>query len=221
MYMANSLPSKHPWRLAAALAAGLLGVAAAAQAPRSTEKIVLDAVPVEIDTRKNTAVLRDVVITQGETRIQANEARVKGGLDFQNGEWTISGDVRIKAEGGSLRSDKAVVAFRNNLISRATITGAPAEFEQLRTDGTTAHGRANTIDYETSSGMVSFREDAWLTFGCNEITGQQFAYNLKTQSFQGQDQQPAGTRIGRVTFTIQPGASSGKPCAGKAAEPKP
>jgi len=219
--MASSHPSK---RLALLAAAGLLGVAAAAQSPRSSEKIVLDAVPVEIDTRNNTAVLRDVVITQGDTRIQANEARVKGsiGNSFENGEWTITGDVRIKAEGGSLQSDKAVVSFRNNLISRATITGAPAKFEQLRTDGTTSRGRANTIDYETGNGTVTFREDVWLSLdGCNEITGQQLAYNIKTQSLQPQKQQPAGDRPGRVTFVIQPGTSSGKPCAGAAAEPKP
>ncbi len=219
--MASSHPSKHTTRLAAVLTAGLLGVAAAAQNPERTEKIVLDAVPVTINYQKNEAVLRDVVITQGATRIQANEAHVKGGLDFENGEWTISGDVRIKAEGGSLRSDKAVVAFRNNLISRATITGAPAEFEQLRTDGTTSRGRAKTIDYETRSGTVTFRDDVWLSpDGCNEITGQQLGYNIKTQSVQPLDQ-PADDRTGRITFTIQPGSSSGKPCAVTAPEKKP
>jgi len=218
--MASSPPSKRVSRLAAAFAAGLLGVAAAAQNPRQAEKIVIDAVPVTINTRENTAVLRDVVITQGDTRIQANEALVKGGMDFEDGEWTISGDVRIKAEGGSLRSDKAVVAFHDNLISRATITGAPAEFEQLRTDGTTSRGRANTIVYETGSGTVTFREDVWLSLdGCNEITGQQLAYNIKAQSLQPQKQQPASP-TGRVTFTIQPGGPSGKPCV-KTAEPKP
>src|SRR6185369_11240201 len=205
--MASSPPSRGLSRLAAALAAGLLGVAVAAQNPRSTEKIVLDAVPVEIDTQKNTAVLRDVVITQGETRIQANEAHVKGGLDFENGEWTISGDVRIKAEGGSLRSDKAVVAFRNNLISRATITGAPAEFEQQRADGTTSRGHANTIDYETGTGTVSFRDNAWLSDGCNQITGQELVYNIKTQSVQGQSRPKQGSD-GRIRITIQPKSAS-------------
>ena len=36
--------------------------------------------------------------------------------------------------------------------------GAPAQFEQQREDGTTARGRANTIDYETASGTVSFND---------------------------------------------------------------
>jgi lipopolysaccharide transport protein LptA len=219
--MASSPPSKSTPRLAAALTAGLLGVAAAAQVPDRQEKIVLDAVPVKIDYKTNSAVLRDVVITQGATRIEANEAQVKGGLDFENGEWTISGDVRIKAEGGNLRSDKATVSFRDNVISRAVITGAPAEFEQKRKDGNLARGHANTMDYETATGTVSFRENAWLTpDGCNEITGQQLVYNIKTQSFQGQPRPTPGAN-GRITITIQPGGSSEKPCAGKPAELKP
>ena len=220
MFMASSHPSKRYARLAAALGAGLLGVAAAAQIPRQEEKIVVDAVPVSVNYRDNTAILRDVVITQGGTRIQANEAHVKGGLDFENGEWTISGDVRIKAEGGSLKSDKAVVAFRNNLISRATITGAPAMFEQQRTDGSTSKGHANTIDYETGSGTVSFRENAWLSDGCNQITGQELVYNIKTQSVQGQSR-PAQGSDGRIRITIQPKSASDTPCATAAAEKKP
>ncbi len=112
--MANSLPANLIARLAAACCAGLLGVAAAAQSPRETEKIVMDAVPVEVNYRNNTAVFREVVITQGDIRIEASEANVKGGLDFENGEWTISGNVRIRAEGGNLKADKAVVWFRNN-----------------------------------------------------------------------------------------------------------
>jgi lipopolysaccharide transport protein LptA len=196
-------------------------VGATAQNLSPQEKIVLNAVPVKIDYKTNSAVLRDVVITQGATRIQANEAHVSGGLDFENGEWTISGDVRIKAEGGSLHSDKAVVAFRNNLISRATITGAPAEFEQQRADGSTARGRANTIDYETGTGTVSFRDDVWLSAdGCNEITGNQLVYNIKTQSVQNQAR-PTPDANGRITITIQPGSSSGKPCTGATADPKP
>src|SRR5688572_29111584 len=128
--MANLPPSNSRRRFAAALACGLLGAAAVAQVSREGQKIVMDAVPVEIDTRNNTAVFRDVVITQGDLRIQANEAHVVGGLDFETGKWTVTGDVRINAEGGSLKSDKAVVLFRDKLISQATITGSPAKFEQ-------------------------------------------------------------------------------------------
>jgi lipopolysaccharide transport protein LptA len=212
--------------MAVACCVGLLGVAAAAQSPRDTQKIIVDAVPVDVNYRDNTALLRDVVITQGDMRIEAAEAQVKGGLDFENGEWTISGNVRINAEGGNLRADKAVVSFRNNVISRATITGTPAEFEQLRKDGTTSKGRAPTIDYQTASGTVSFRDDAWLSDGCNEITGKQLVYNIKEQSVQGQPGSstsglPSATPTGggRVRIVIQPNSQSGKPCTAPGKKP--
>jgi lipopolysaccharide transport protein LptA len=190
--------------LVAASVQSLLGVAGAAPAPCANEEIVLEAKPLEMDYRRNNAVLRDVVITQCGVRIQADEARITGGLDFENSHWTISGDVRITAEGGSLSSDKAIVEFRNKLISGATITGAPARFEQQREDGTTARGHANTIEYRPSSGTVSFNTNAWLSFGRNEITAQQLVYNIRTQSFQRQARPGTTTGDGRVRIVIQP-----------------
>jgi lipopolysaccharide transport protein LptA len=189
-----------------ALATGLLGMAFAgailgAPAPCANQEIVLDAKPFELDTRNNNAVLRDVIITQCGMRIQAAEAHITGGLNFENSQWTISGDVRITAEGGSLSSDKAIVAFRNKLISTATITGTPAQFSQQRADGTTARGRANTIEYQTTSGTVSFNTDAWLSYGRNEVSGQQFVWNMRTQSLQGAPKDSPG---GRVRFVFQP-----------------
>ena len=186
-------------------AAGLLGVAEGAPAPCANQEIVLEGKPLEMDYRNNNAVLRDVVITQCGVRIQAAVADIKGGLNFENSHMTISGDVRITAEGGSLSSDKAIVSFRNKLISAATITGTPAQFEQKRDDGTTARGRANTIDYDTANGTVSFNTDAFLSYGRNEATGQQFVYNIRTQSLQqGQAKPGANIGDGRVRFVIHP-----------------
>lgn len=206
--------------LALLLSPWLLGAAAAAQTPRDQQKIVLDAVPLDINTRDNTAVFRDVVITQGDLRIRANEAQVVGGLDFETGRWTVSGDVRIDAEGGNLRSDKAVVSFRNKVIAEATITGSPAVFEQQRRDGSTSRGRANTINYVTETGTVSLRENAWLSDGCNEITGPSLVYNIKSQSVQGQPQPTPGSD-GRIRITIQPKSGAGSPCTKTETTPKP
>jgi len=207
--MARSLPNSRAAFAALALV-GLLGPASGAESARGTEKIVLEAVPLDIDYRNNKARFREVVITQGDVRIEAAEANVVGGLDFENGEWTVSGNVRIKAEGGSLRSDKAVVQFRNNLISQATVTGTPAEFEQQRTDGTTSRGHASTISYEPGSGTVKLRDNAWLSSGCNELKGEQLVYNIKTQRVEGQPQAAPGAN-GRIVITIQPKGESGNP----------
>jgi lipopolysaccharide transport protein LptA len=194
----------------ALLSAGLLGLCGAAQAQigRPTcanPEIAIEAKPFEVDYRNNNAVLRDVVITQCDLRIRADEARVTGGLDFENSRWTIAGDVRITAEGGSLKSDKAVVSFRENVISQATITGTPAEFEQQRDDGTVSRGHANTIDYETGSGTVSLINNAWLSHGRNEMTGPQLVYNIKTQSVQGKGKLGSGKPgDDRIRIVIQP-----------------
>lgn len=192
--------------LALALGACLACAGASAAAQQScTQPIEIEAKPFEVDYRNNNAVLREVVITQCGTRIEAAEARVTGGLNFENSRWTISGDVRITAEGGKLRSDKAVVSFRDNVISHASITGAPAEFEQLRDDGTTSRGRAGSIDYETSSGTVSLNENAWLSDGRNEISGTRLVYNVKTQSVLGQGKVSAGKPgTDRIRIVIQP-----------------
>ena len=187
------------------LALGLLGVAEGAPAPCTNQEIVLEGKPLEMDYRNNNAVLRDVVITQCGVRIQAAVADIKGGLNFENSHLTISGDVRITAEGGSLSSDKAIVSFRDKVISAATITGSPAQFEQKREDGTMARGHANSIDYQTTTGVVSFNTNAWLSWGRNEITGEQLVYNIRTQSVQGQTNPGAASGDGRVRIVIQPG----------------
>ena len=219
--MARSLTNSRA-ALAALALFGLLGTGRGAETARGAEKIVLSAVPLDIDYRNNKARFREVVITQGDLRIEAAEANVVGGLDFENGEWTVSGNVRINAEGGSLRSDKAVVQFRNNLISQAVITGAPAEFEQQRKDGTTARGHASTISYEPGNGTVKLRENAWLLTGCNELKSEQLVYNIKTQRVEGQPQSVSGTPS-RITITIQPKGESGNPnpCAKPGTEAKP
>jgi lipopolysaccharide transport protein LptA len=219
--MAHS-PVNNRIAFAALALLGLLGPGRGAESPRGADKIVLEAVPLDIDYRNNKARFREVVITQGDMRIEAAEANVVGGLDFENGEWTVSGNVRIKAEGGSLKSDKAVVQFRNNLISKATITGSPAEFEQQRKDGTTSRGHASTISYEPGSGTVKLRENAWLSTGCNELKAEQLVYNIKTQRVEGQPQATPGSG-GRVVFIIQPKGESGNPapCAKPAAEKSP
>lgn len=203
---------------ACALLAGLLGMIpgdAAAQLGRpacANPEIAIEArQPAdggdagEFDWRNNNAVLRELVITQCDLRIQADEARIKGGLDFENSHWDISGHVSISAEGGKLSSDKAVVNFRDNVITRATITGTPAKFEQQQADGTLSRGHANSIDYEISSGTVSLEGDAWLSHGRSETTAPQLVYNVKTQSTVVRGKPAAGQAgDGRIRIVIQP-----------------
>src|SRR5580658_1260571 len=85
------------------------GVAASTYAAAVTKSIVpsvskdarqlpIDVVSSRIEYDHDIAVLTDVVITQGETKVQADHAHAKGLDDFYNSHWTFDGNVRINGE---------------------------------------------------------------------------------------------------------------------------
>jgi lipopolysaccharide transport protein LptA len=169
----------------------------------------VDAASSEVDYRTNTVVFSQVVISQGEMRVQADHAHASG-LNFANSRWTFEGHVRIDAEPrGSLRADQAVVEFRDNRIMRATASGKPAEFEQPRPDSPQmARGRANEIVYDVTEGTVRLSENAWLSDGTNEISGPLLVYNIRAQRVQAATQ--SGTDQ-RVHIVIQPQSAPATP----------
>jgi lipopolysaccharide transport protein LptA len=163
--------------------------------------INLEAASSDVDYRTNTVVFKDVVISQGGTRVQAEHAHATG-LNFVNSRWTFEGKVRIEAEQhGNLRSDQATVEFRDNRIARATITGKPAEFEQQRAQSEQmARGHADEIVYDVSDGTVRLENDAWLSDGQNEISGPLLVYNVRAQRVQAS----APNSDQRIHIRIQP-----------------
>jgi lipopolysaccharide transport protein LptA len=196
------------------LAARALGLAPApAQQP-----ISVDAASSQVDYKNNTVVFTQIVISQGATRVQADFAHATG-LDFANSRWNFDGNVQIDAaDQGSLRSDAAVVEFRDNHIARATITGKPAQFEQKRADSDkVARGHADEIVYDVAAGTVRLRSDAWLSNGQNEITGPLLVYNMHEQRVEAATAPGTGEHI-HITIS---GHDAAKPDAGKAPSPKP
>jgi lipopolysaccharide export system protein LptA len=173
---------------------------------KDARKLPIDVASSNIEYKGDTAVFRDVVITQGDTKVQADHAHVTGLDNFDNSHWTFEGNVRINGEQhGSLKSDQAVVEFRNKNISKATITGTPAEFEQKRTDtDETARGHAREIVYNLSDGTLRLSDDAWLSDGHNSISGPVLIYNIREQRVQ------AATEPGsdnKVHIRIDPNAN--------------
>jgi lipopolysaccharide transport protein LptA len=164
--------------------------------PSSQLPITIDAASASVDYKTNTLEYKQVVITQGPTRVQADRAHASG-LNFANSRWTFDGNVRIDTEPhGNLRADQAVVEFRDNHISRATVTGKPATFEQER-PGTqqVARGRANEIVYDVTEGTVRLSSDAWLSDGQNEISGPLLVYNIKAQHVQAAAEPGTSERV--------------------------
>jgi lipopolysaccharide transport protein LptA len=199
-------------------AASAPGQSAAQPAASSSQlPITVDAASSDVDYKTHTYTFEKVVISQGALRVQADHARGTG-LDFANSHWTFDGHVRIDAEPrGNLRSDQAVVEFRDNRIVRATVTGKPAEFEQPRADSQQlARGHADEIVYNVNDGTVRLANDAWLSDGQNEISGPLLVYNIRAQRVQ------AGASAGtdeRVHITIAPQGAPGP--KGKSEPPGP
>lgn len=193
--------------------------AAAAKSGSTADAVQLDAASSEVDYRNNTVNFRDIVITQGAMRVAADNAHATG-LNFENSSWVFSGNVRIKTEGGNLRSRQANVEFRNQRISRATILGDPAEFEQQRKGSSElARGHSASIVYDLVGGVVTLTGDAWLSDGRNEIKGRELVYNVKEQRVRAQTQ--AGDND-RVRITIRPrenGATQPAPPAAPSTQP--
>jgi lipopolysaccharide transport protein LptA len=224
--MAASNPSK-ALRLALATIGTIVltAVAQAADAPtiNSTEDIHLHASSSEIDQQRGRMVYRDVTISQGQLSIAAKEANVTG-LDFKAGQWSFKGDVHIIMPNGKLDAETATVNFANNLMSRAQATGSPATFESQR-KGTDqiAHGRAGSIDYDVSQQTVRLTNNAWLSDGCNELSGNTLVYDIRSQKVVGN---PDQRDQGGIDITIRPRSNSGNtaaessPCSRpKASEP--
>src|SRR5262249_3904084 len=123
---------------------------------KDARRLPIDIASSKIDYKGDTVVFQDVVITQGDTKVQADHAHATGLDNFDNSHGTCEGNVRINGEQhGSFKSDVAVVEFRNKYISKATATGNPAEFEQKRSDNDeVARGHAKEIVYDVSDGTV-------------------------------------------------------------------
>lgn len=210
--MAHSRPSSRLW-LASVAAASVLGGLANAPAlavvslDKCRGKIEVESDKLATNLKSNVTELPNVVITGCDARIQARKASATS-VDFADSKWTFDGEVRIRMDqpAGNLKSDRAIVAFRNNQIESVTITGTPAEFEQTRGESKgTARGRAGKIVYDFSAGTVTLSDDAWFSDGGREITSAQVVYDLNQQQANATSKVAEDGK--RVKITINPQAT--------------
>jgi len=192
--------------VAAALAALVAGGAAAP----AVGAVSLDKCSIEVESdglganfKQSTTQFKNVEITACDARIVARNAKGTS-MDFDDSTWTFDGDVRINMgePQGSLKADRAIVRFRNNLVQHVTVTGTPAELEQKRTDSNTImRGKARQMVYEMSSGTVTLSDDASVSEGGNtSVKAGQLVYDIRKQEVVG-----SGASAGeRVRMTIQP-----------------
>jgi|SRR5580658_8798022 lipopolysaccharide transport protein LptA len=207
--MASCIPERARAAVAV-LGMTLAATCAAAAADSRHEPIKIQAASTDVDFRTHQAVLRDVVISQGEFTLTADRAEATA-LEFSNSHWVFTGNVHIRAEQhGTLHSDRAAVDFRNNQMARAIVTGKPAEFEQTSSDnGILAHGHADSIDYEVGAGTVQLTDDAWLANEGKEISAPLIVWDMRQQ--QVHSESAPGQRVHVVIVPNQDGKRDGKP----------
>jgi len=220
--MVTLRPDRARRRTAVALLVGFAAVAAGGATPElprisKDQPIDLVAASSDFDYKNNTLLFKQVKITQGPLKVEAQEASATG-LNFDDSEWTLTGQVKITVPDGKLTSTDAKVTFRNNQIARAEIRGAPAEFEQLiKETGKLAQGRANTIIYDVQADTVRLAGSAWLTDGENVIRGETLIYDIAGQRVAAN---PGGADPGGVRITINP-RSQDKPDTKEKGTPAP
>jgi lipopolysaccharide transport protein LptA len=162
----------------------------------------IEADNLNVDYKTNSGVFENIVLCNDMIRVHADHAETKGGLRLENGQWTFKGNVRINTEkGGYLHSDQAVVELKDGLISRATVTGSPAEFEQ--NSEPVAHGRAEEIVYDVTEGSVKLNGDAHLFYEGNNLDAPLVVYNIRERQAKVSGQ-PGSDGSSRVHITIPP-----------------
>lgn len=209
--MAISYPNKFALLLVGTLCGNAW--AQSLQLPDPSTPITITANSSVLDHRQNTVIYRKVRISQGTVSVEANEASASG-REFENSQWTFQGDVHIRLQNGGIDSDSAVVTFNGGQLSHARMVGAPAQFEQRRTNpDQLAKGHAGVIEYDITHNTVRLTDKAWLSDGTNEISSETLVYDMNGERVLAN---PEGKEQGvNITFRPRPGGGTPFPVAPK------
>lgn len=149
--------------------------------PDATLPIDLDAAFSEFDRRNNRLIFRQLNIVQGVLAIKADEATANP-ADFENSVWVFTGNVSIRNAGTTASSDRAELTFRDNRLRKATLTGKPARFSQAGAQGKPpTQGSGQLLEYNVDAATIELQNDAFLSDGRNEISGNRIAYDLRRE----------------------------------------
>ena len=204
--MATLLPNKLPLLSAAFLFGNTW--AQTLQLPDPAEPITITANSSVLDHRQNTVLYSKVRIAQGDVSVEAQQASATG-KEFENSQWTFTGDVRIRLPNGAIDADSAVVTFDSGQLAHARMVGSPAHFEQHRTDPEQlAKGHAGVIEYDITHSTVRLNDKAWLSDGTNEISSETLVYDMRGERVLAN---PEGKAQGGVNITFRPRTNGGTP----------
>jgi len=144
--------------------------------------IIIDADSSDLDYTSGKLIFRGLRMNQDTLNIEADTAETEN-LDFDNGIWTFTGNVRFKTANATLTCDWAEISFAAYELSEANFKGEPAWFEQVNQEtGKTNTGAGKSIVYKLAEGTLELREDAWFTDGGNKVAGELITYDIRVQN---------------------------------------
>lgn len=98
-----------------------------------------------------------------------------------------------------IESDRAEIHQRDGDISRAVLTGRPVRLRQEMDDGSPMNARAQKVDYDLRSNIVTLTGDAFLEQPRGTMAGERIVYNMATGHIES-----GGENAGRVKMRINP-----------------
>lgn len=143
----------------------------------------------------------NVRVVQGPMSIEANQATASA-FRSENSRWRFEDSVRVRTERAELASESASAAFLNGELVDARVEGTPATFEQRGGSLERAvSGRADIIEYDVASEVITLRGDVWFSYGKDEFRGDTVVYDIPEERVRVN---PGGTSPGRVKGIIRP-----------------
>ncbi len=163
--------------------------------------ISLDADSTDYDGKNSMLMFKGLRLSQGNIGVQADEGRASN-LDFEDSVWQFTGNVIIDTENGHIECDAADLKFTGHELQLATITGSPATFELQRPDsGDNTYAEAGRLEYDFTTGIVEFADNAMISEGGNEISANYLVYNIEEQRINAN---PGGDSEDRVRIKYTP-----------------
>jgi len=112
-----------------------------------------------------------------------------------DGVTTLRGSVDIRQGTLHITADEAEVNKVDGRVNSVTFRGKPAFLEQEIEEQGLVQAKANTIDYQVASGLVTLTGNADVKHPQYQISGESLTYDLNVQHFEGSGDENGNSRI--------------------------
>jgi lipopolysaccharide transport protein LptA len=159
----------------------VIGFAADAQNDEA-EELVLVSETLSFDGQAKLFELHAPQITQGNLRIEADDALATG-IDFEaQSEWRFTGSVRITIETTELKADSAVFTFKQKRLSSGELEGMPVSFTDIdEARQTTVNGEARKMSYDNIARTLRLTDTARMQKDNVEFQGCDLIYDFAAE----------------------------------------